>query len=493
MGLLIAGLISTPSFADYEIQKQQKSHHHKPKQQQTTVVTNSNVTATINNIIANAPSNVDIGVMVKDLNTGQVIYSKDSDRNFVPASTLKLFTSIAALTYFGPNYRYQTTISTNTNQLHNGILPGNLYVQFNGDPSLGYADLVQLVQKVKASGITQVEGHVYIDDKALGNPSFGPGWMWDDTTICYSAPVSAVVINRNCFQVNAVPGTSLGAPVTVQGLGSFPFAKFTNNTMTKSGYDPNCPLTLRASLDNHYLLDGCLPLKAGPQSLDIAIQNPPQAAIVELGRVFAAQGITINGSIELGHDNATLYQIATHSSPPLTELLKHMLKVSDNLYANTIFKTLGHAYTHGTGTWHNSATAVQQILGNTAGVNFHHATIVDGSGLSRYNLITPAQLVEALSYAHAHFPADYQFPNLLPISGIDGTLKFRLGTKDTLGRIHAKTGTLDDMTNLAGYITAANGHTLAFAILINNTPKPIMAYEIVTNRICTYLATSGSV
>ena len=126
-------------------------------------------------------------------------------------------------------------------------------------------------------------------------------------------------------------------------------------------------------------------------------------------------------------------------------------------------------------------------------MNLRHATIVDGSGLSRYNLITPAQLVQALTYAHEHFPADYQFPNLMPISGIDGTLKFRLGTKDTLGRIHAKTGTLDDMTNLAGYITAANGHTLAFAILINNTPKPIMAYEMVTNKICTYLATSSTV
>ena len=337
---VMACLISTAAVAEYQLQPTHPKKHHKT-QQKASAPTNPDITQALNNIIANAPSNVDIGVFVKDLNTGQILYSKNSDRNFVPASTLKLFTAISALSYLGPNYRYETKISTNTNQLNNGVLPGNLYVQFNGDPSLNYADLAQLVQHVKAAGINQISGHVYVDDRALGRPSFGPGWMWDDTSICYSAPVSAAVINRNCFQVNVVPGAAVGEPASIKGLGNFPFAQFTNTTVTKSGYDPNCPLTLIGTPDNHYLLEGCLPLKAGPQSLDIAVQNPPQAALVQLTRLFAAQGIQINGPVELGHSNETLYQVSTHLSAPLIELIKHMLKVSDNLYANTLFKTLG--------------------------------------------------------------------------------------------------------------------------------------------------------
>lgn len=468
-----------------------KHKHNKRAAAQPTVASNLTATQAINSIIAHAPSNVDVGVFVKDLNTGQIVYAKNSDRNFVPASTLKVFTAIAALSYLGPHYRYQTMMATDTNNLQNGVLPGNLYVQFTGDPTLSSTDLANMVQQLKRAGIDRINGHVYIDGNALGKPGFGPGWAWDDTTICYSAPVSAVVINHNCFGVQVVPGKNLDSPTMVQGLSNFPFAQITNTAITRSGYSANCPLTLTGSPDNHYYLDGCLPLKAGPQYLSIAVQNPPQAAVTQISAMLARQGITVGRSVEIGHTNATLYRIASHSSDPLVLLIKHMLKVSDNIYANTLFKTLGHAYANAPASWYNSSLAMKQILINTAGVNLNHAKIVDGSGLSRYNLVTPSQLVSALDYAFHKFPADYQ--NLLPISGIDGTLKYRMGTKNTIGRIHAKTGTLQDMTNLAGYIKAANGHTLAFAILVNNTPKPVHAYQIVANNICTYLATSGDV
>ncbi len=453
-------------------------------------VSSSGLTETLNHIIAQAPTDVDIGVAVEDLTTGRLLYTDHPHRNFVPASTMKVFTAISALSELGPNYRYETSFLTNINRLDQGQLPGDLYLHFSGDPSLTTQDFTSLVAQLKRAGITGIQGHVYVDAQTFGGPGFGPGWMWDDTILCYSAPVSAATINHNCFQWETLPGGAINSTAHIGELNRTPYATLSNNAVIRAAYDPNCPLTLIGNMDNHYTLSGCLPAKAGPLSLDVAVQNPPLAATVRLAHALTEQGIRFNGPVQLHSTNTTLYHIATHQSPPLNDLLRHMLKVSDNLYANTIFKTLGHAYFHTQGTWHNGSQAVRQILMRDH-VNLAHAAIVDGSGLSRYDLVTPMQLVEALNYAYHNFPAEYNFMNALPISGIDGTLKYRLGTKNTLARIHAKTGTLDDMTNLAGYIKTANGHILAFAVLINNTPRPIMPYEIITNRICTYLAMSS--
>jgi len=173
-------------------------------------------------------------------------------------------------------------------------------------------------------------------------------------------------------------------------------------------------------------------------------------------------------------------------------LVKTMLKKSDNLIADSLFKTLGAIYYKQTGTWENSSKAMQQILANKTNIDFSKALIYDGAGLSRYTLVSPQQFSLLLSAAY-HDPvlADI-FIAALPIAGIDGTLKYRMGKGSTLGNIHAKTGSLANTSALSGYLQTSHHEVLAFAIIINRFTGTMHKYHLLQDKICQFLASIGS-
>jgi D-alanyl-D-alanine carboxypeptidase/D-alanyl-D-alanine-endopeptidase (penicillin-binding protein 4) len=162
---------------------------------------------------------------------------------------------------------------------------------------------------------------------------------------------------------------------------------------------------------------------------------------------------------------STAKELASHQSKPLRTLISEILKMSDNIIAGSLFKKIGALYFHRPGTWENGGNAVSQILSQQASVNVGRLSVTDGSGLSRYNQITPAQAIELLDFAFHHSETSYEFVSALPIAGVDGTLKRRM--HNIAWRVRAKTGTMSGVVSLAGYAISADKEPFAFVILIN--------------------------
>lgn len=495
--LLLVAIIAFISFASitpaYATEGKPKKHFikkykHAKTQSDDELPETSNIQAGIDHIINQYRASGGVGVSVKSLQTGQMIYERNADRGFRPASTLKLFTGIAALDYLGPEFRFSTEFLTNVPTIPgNGILPGNLYIKFSGDPYLTIDDLKNMADSLSEKGIKNIQGNIIIDDTAIDRSTWPEGRVSKDKILCYAAPVTATIINRNCFNVNISPSHRSNNSALVRVNENFGHIIFENQMINKRM--KGCSLDLKPSddsEDNKYILSGCAP-RRNSLSLAVALQNPNQATSGILANIFKEYGITYN-RMEYGKTPPNVYLLAQNNSPPLSTLVTRMLKKSDNLIADSLLKKLGEKYFSTQGSWQTGIHAVQSILGPKTGIDFQHVVMVEGSGLSRDNSVTPNDFVKLLAFAYNKLPSNELLYQALPRSGIDGTLRNRLGGF-AADRIHAKTGTIQGTSGLAGYIRTADNKMLAFAILVNEPYRNDQgSYHMLENRICEYLA-----
>lgn len=399
----------------------------------------------LNRIIASTDINgANLAVFIKSLKTGETLYVRNIYQPLMPASIMKILTAEAALLYLGPDYRFQTQLLTDATGTRNGVLQGNLYIVLSGDPSLVYPDLEELMGNLQAQGITSIAGNVYIDNTAYDQHFYGPGWVVKDKSYCYGAPISASIINHNCPPVSVRVTRVAGRKKKIISS-SFYSAGIANGVVT------DIPEY------NRSLFKGLL------SKLDVVVY----------------------GSVTFGAAPRSLSLIAAHNSEPLTVLIKHMLKKSDNVIAGALFKKLGQLYTNRPGSWENGSQAVSQILSRRAGVRTDGMRLMDGSGLSIDNLATPAQFMQVLQFAYRNPQTSDYFIEALPISGVDGTLKNRMSNIPR--KIHAKTGTLagTGVASLAGYATTANKQDLAFVIMINGNKGLTWSYKGLEDKIAT--------
>lgn len=394
----------------------------------------SNLNSDINLAVRSLSPNANIGITIKSMKYGDILYTRNSQSLFVPASTLKIFTAQAALLYLGPNFKFKTRFVTDARSINNGTLYGNLYLVHSGDPSLTYYDLAELVVALKSQHIEKIAGNVYIDNSAYDQVNFGPGWMWNDRRFCYAAPISASIINHNCSLTSIVrPGRRFGH---FQGISS----SVSNNVI---------------QYDKSLLQD-----------------------------LFRRYGVQVYGNIAAGTAEQAYPALATHQSKPLSQLINSMLKKSDNIIAGSLFKKIGQIYTNRPGSWENGGTAVAKIL-SQAGIDTWRMNVIDGSGLSRYNKVTPAQMMQLLDFAYHHSGTNYEFVSALPIAGIDGTLKRRL--QNIAWRVRAKTGTISGVRALAGFAVTSDKEPVAFVIMINGHSGASWRYKVLEDRIVTML------
>jgi D-alanyl-D-alanine carboxypeptidase/D-alanyl-D-alanine-endopeptidase (penicillin-binding protein 4) len=434
------------------------------------------------------------GVSIQSLTTGRVLYQYNANRGFIPASTLKLFTGIAALDYLGPHFQFKTRFLTNPGAIiHNGVLTGNLYIKFSGDPYLTLEDLKDMLETLSEQHINRVQGNIVIDDTVIDRSTWPPGRVIDDKIFCYAAPVTATIINRNCFSLSVTPNQHLLHPTVTKSNSNLGIV-IDNQAITKrlrrASYS-SLDLKPNAVSKNHYTLRGYLSPKMGPLSFAVALQNPNLATYDIVAGLLRKYSIRYSNLV-YGKTPPLAKILAENSSPELAFLIKNMLKKSDNLIADSLLKKLGEKYFSVQGSWKTGRNAVQAILANKTDIDFRHLVMVDGSGLSRNNIVTPNAFVKLLNFAYTQLPDSDLLFESLPQSGLDGTLKHRLGGP-TLGRIHAKTGSMHGISSLAGYVRTANNQVLAFSILIND-PVPGKnnqgGYRLLENRICEFLARS---
>lgn len=453
----------------------------------------SSVPAAVRQAVKNTRSmqvkQANLGIVVISLRTGRTLYRRNLDHLYTPASVQKLFTATAALGYLKPNYQFQTGFYSR-GQIHHHMLNGNLVIKFEGDPSLTLHDLKEMVAELRNMDVQRIRGHVYIDNFGYGRVPYPPGFIWDDLSYSYAAPINAIIINRNKFGVTFKPNAQLGRPPVISTTLPAGVVQFKNNLRTMSRYPGDCPITIYSNNRNEYRVAGCLVQRWGAQSRSLAVRNVEQYAEVVMGNLLRQAHIHYVGKITLKQTPKHATPLVLHDSKSLAYLLKHMLKKSDNVYTNAIFKKLGEAYFGGSASWQKSLVALKRILAAPTGINFKHNLLTDGAGLSRYNLITPHQFMKLLYYAYHNPLIKPALYTALPIAGRDGTLEGRMQQEGRSGRVHAKTGSMTGVSTLVGFVRSRRHGMLGFAIMANGFVGKRGPFIRLEDRICEALANS---
>jgi D-alanyl-D-alanine carboxypeptidase/D-alanyl-D-alanine-endopeptidase (penicillin-binding protein 4) len=446
-----------------------------------TVYGTNELNNSINRALQKVSPNSKIGITIKSMRYGDLLYKRNESTLFVPASTLKVLTAEAALLYLGPEFTFPTRIVTDAKNTGGGTLEGNIYLINSGDPTLTYADLADLISTLKAKNIHTISGNVFIDNTAYDDVTTGPGWLWNDKRFCYAAPISASIINHNCLSFRVNPASRSGSSAKVITDPHTYYANIQNSVVTRSGASRTCYVRIDGVHGGTIAISGCLAKGRGGAGVSSVINDVVQYNKSLLNDLLLRNGIEVQGTITTGSARSPTLELARHDSKPLRDLISDMLKMSDNIIAGSIFKKLGEKYYHRPGTWENGATAVEKILAQQAAVDIWRMSLIDGSGLSRYNQVTPMQMLKVLDFTFHNHATNYDFITALPVAGVDGTLKRRM--RNIAWRVRAKTGTMQGVVSLAGYAMSADKEPIAFVIMINSKYGSIWQYRALEDKI----------
>lgn len=413
------------------------------------------------------------GIAVYDLTDKRFLYQHQARRSYIPASTLKLFTTITGLDRLGPDYRWKTEVLIDGSLVGNGVVQGNLILKGYGDPSLKQSDLRDIALALKEKGIRRVTGKLLVDESYFDTQRLGMGWMWDDEPYGYSAQLSGLAAEKNSVTVSITPGKASSPAVTLQPATTY--LAITNQIQTVPNSSSTFITVERPRGKNEIILKGTIGAQAKPYQEAVTMEDPA-LYVGELWRdILLQEGIITPAQKGIEKTVATHgTALHTHYSKPLSELVIELNKESDNFYADMLMKTLG-ATQKGEGSSAAGSAEVRDMLKH-AGIESGFR-VVDGSGLSRFNWITPEQMVTMLAFVQEQSYRD-ALEASLPIAGVDGTLKNRLKGTIAEKKAIAKTGSMGGVNTLAGYVTAQNGHKLAYSIMTNGVYKSKYARDL---------------
>ncbi|HEJ7035685.1 TPA: D-alanyl-D-alanine carboxypeptidase/D-alanyl-D-alanine-endopeptidase [Serratia marcescens] len=433
------------------------------------------------------------GVMVRDAESGTVLYQAQAEQRLAPASNMKMFTSLAAFGVLGADYRFETRLLT-TGEQRGDTLRGDLYLQGSGDPTLHPDDLDTFAATLAQRGIRHIHGRLILDASAFDQTPFGAGWSWDDEPFAFAAPISALNYaftpggDINVVRVDVQPGARAGAPGRVSFYPANDAVTLVNRTTTTGG---DTALTFdRQPGSNRIVVSGTVAAQAEASSRLITVDQPARVVGALLQNALRAHGITLRGNAEEGVTPAGARLLAEKTSPPLSRLAVTFLKVSNNGYGEVLTKAMGRK-TQGKGDWAAGLQAIGRFV-QSQGIEAGAYRQVDGSGLSRMNQITPQQLTTLLLAARKQ-PWFADWYNALPIAGqpgllVGGTLRSRMVKSAAAGRAHAKSGSMTGVSSLSGYVDSATGRPLAFAIISNNYLVPGAEVKALEDRLVETLA-----
>lgn len=436
------------------------------------------------------------GVQIKSAHTGEIWYEKNENRMFMPASNNKIPTSAVALTHFGPDYRFTTQVMHN-GEIRDSVLYGDLIVFSNGDPTLYerfYFDSRDLffnwAEELKSLGIWKISGRIIGNDDAFDDERFGDGWSLNYLDIWYAAEVNALQFNENYVDLKFFPPMTPDGELQIEpNISSNYFSIDSDVAIGDTGR--NRIRVTREFGSNVIKVRGYV--KAGTSSFERSptIYNPTKFYTTVLKEVLEQKGIVIDGhpvdcddleDTEWRHNQKVLI---VHQSPPFRDILKGLMKRSQNMYAETMTRLLGYDE-YGLGSFSNGEKVVEKQL-ETWGIKPGTYVYADGSGLSRYNYWSPAQFVTILEamYHSPYWPVWYEMQS---VAGVDGTLKNRMQGTSAERNVHAKTGTIANTRGLSGYVTTNDGELLIFSFLINGHLMRSNETDLVTDAVLELLA-----
>ena len=444
------------------------------------------VTESIDQIIYEGlPEGTDIALMVYDLTNDTTLYAYREKIMCRPASVQKVITSVTALSSLGADYKFRTTLRTQGSISKDSVLNGNLYLVGGLDPALTEHELRSMVASLKKAGVKRISGTLYADVSAMDSTYWATGWCWDDAPASFQPYISPLMVHQGFVGVEVKP-TSKGQAPVVNIYPSNSYIKVVNKARTQD--NTLGPLTITRDWmhnDNTIIVEGNCKRR---QSTDLSVVGSADFTFALLRQYLDEAGISYGK-----YDWATCPVIArdlaevTHDLP---SIVKEALKESNNLFAEAMFLQTGRLQQPKEVSFKVAAKYLQNFVSRKFGMFSASYNIVDGCGLSQYDLCSPQFMVDMLSIIYKDnelFPILYKS---MPISGVDGTLKTRLNDKTTINKVHAKTGSLTGTCTLAGYIRTADGRDLAFCIMNEGAVKMAPSRKV-QDQICKVLCELG--
>ena len=417
------------------------------------------------------------GVAVQSLTRNDRLYERHPRTLIVPASTMKVVTLAAASEAVGWDYRFHTRFLS-TGAIEGGVLRGDLVIVGSGDPSvLGRPDantVLPWVDALRARGVTRVDGRIIGDDDDVEEPRPGFAWSWEDMGYAYGAIPGALNVGENVATLLVSPGSAEGLPAIVEASRDAAATPVVNDVTTSR---PDATRFVWPELrpgDPVLSIHGTIPAGSTPAELRAAVGNPTLWFARKVRDDVLKAGIDVSGpaidgdDLVVKHDRATATLVHVHASPPLAVIAGPLLKESINLYAESVlWLATGPAGPRATGAALDAARARLESWG----IPKEGIQIVDGSGLSRRDVVTADTLVAILRRFHDPI-GESPWMQAFPIAGRDGSLENRMKGTPAEGNAIAKTGSMSNIRTLAGYVKTADGEPLAFAILANNFEGP---------------------
>ncbi|RDW18384.1 D-alanyl-D-alanine carboxypeptidase/D-alanyl-D-alanine-endopeptidase [Oceanobacillus arenosus] len=412
-----------------------------------------------------------IGISIYSQSSGEKYYEHLGDTRLHPASNMKLFTSAAALAVLGEDYTFSTEIKM-IGYLDGATLKGNLYFIGKGDPTLVPSAFTNLAKQLLKNGIKKIEGDIFGDDTWYDDNRISPDLVWTDEQYYYGAQVSALSASPNddydtsSIIVEVKPGETIGTKPVYSIFPKTDIVKIENNAVTVEVASEDELIITRDYGSNVIRIFGNIMLGSESQREFMSVPAPSLYALDLFKQALEKEGVVCDGELRLGQAPENALLILSRKSIPLSELLIPFMKLSNNAHAEILVKEMGKIV-YGEGSWEKGIAVINRELVKF-GINMETILIKDGSGISHSNLI-PANEIAHLLFEVQKKPWYYMFLDALPVSGakermIGGTLHERMRGKS----VKAKTGTIEGVSTLSGYMKTENGTDLIFSIMINN-------------------------
>ncbi|MEP6849377.1 MAG: D-alanyl-D-alanine carboxypeptidase/D-alanyl-D-alanine-endopeptidase [Acidobacteriota bacterium] len=485
-----------------------------------------------------------IGLKIVSLNTGKVIFEQNGEKYLMPASNMKNFTMAAAMEKLTPDFKFVTSVYANSQPDGSGTIRGALRIYGRGDVSIStaffgtsagdpetyYKGIDRLADKIASAGVKRIEGDLVGDESYFRGNAIPGSWEYDDLQWYYGAEISAFPINDSAIDLSVKPGTS-GSACIVRLLPANPVMSLDNKCSTTGGGIPRSLEINKKPNQNVIEITGTLPLGDNGFSGSIAVSHPAdlfmamlKERLVKRGIVVIGQARTVNfeskapvnssasraltnfGTQPTVPAQSVPVEITRLESPPFGEVAAKTMKPSQNMYTETILWTLGEKYRE-----EMSASAAttggvapsgdSDVLGLAVTKAFRHQIGIpddaviqqDGCGLSRHDLITPSAIVQLYTYMAKQSRFSQAWRDSLTIAGVDGTLRNRFKGTAGSGNVRGKTGTIDQVSALSGYLTTAGGDPVVFSAVVNGVPDGPTRTALIDEIILSVVNFSGKV
>jgi D-alanyl-D-alanine carboxypeptidase/D-alanyl-D-alanine-endopeptidase (penicillin-binding protein 4) len=428
------------------------------------------------------------GVAVTDLD-GHLLYGRNADRLFIPASNTKLVVATVAAALFDPAFTVATSLY-GTGPVVDGVLQGDLVLYGRGDPTFSRrcydvdesaagacdtdpaARMVELARQLRARGVRSVAGNLIGDGSYFEPTVIHPSWEGYDLNWWYAAPVSGLGFNDNSVDFRVTAGDTVGvAPrITMSpeiGAGRLELRAETGSKGSRSTFD-----ILRNEDGSGWVASGTIPAGAAARTENAAVVDPNRFAALALRRELAAEGIVVRGTTRSTTDSLAYRHarsapaLAEVRSRPVSDWIFPILNSSQNWFAEMLLKQLGKQF-GAAGSWEEGRRVSRRFLIDSMKVDSTEIAVEDGSGLAANNLIAPRAFTTMLSYIRKHARYD-EIAAALPQSGAAGSLRRRFVGTPLEGRVRAKSGTISRVNSLSGYVERSDGRVLVFSIQANH-------------------------